>query len=498
MTRNPNAIPKNKQHIKKGKKHMKTTKKLLTLLLSAIMVFAMLIPALAAETGSITVSGAETGETYSIYKMFDLESYNATTNAYTYKVTSDWKDFIDNGYGKDVFSLDTQDVVTLKAGVSITDNSTQAEDLAKAALAYAETKSLIPTEKATAASDSVVFSGLDLGYYLLDSSMGVLCGLTTTKPDATVNEKNTKPTVSKTVNGTATTTASIGKTVDYKITVHAKKGAQNYVLHDTLSNGLTLDTTSFEVKVGTTPLTAGTDYTVTTAGLSDGCTFELTFAKSYLDTLTGDTTIDVTYSATVNKNAVVAGDGNPNKVQLNYGENSKTTEEKATVYTYSFDLVKTKSDDHLLDGAEFELYDALTDGNKIPLVKVNDEEYRVADANEAAATGFTSAVIKAGKVNISGLGNGSYYLEETKAPDGYNKLSSRVTATISGSDNLAVMDTTDTTLYLNGGVQVINKTGAELPSTGGIGTTIFYVAGSLLAVGAIILLVTKKRMNSNI
>lgn len=480
---------------------MKTTKKLLTLLLSVIMVFAMVIPALAATTGSIFITGAMGGETYTIYKMFDLESYDATTGAYTYKITDEWRAFVTTGYGKDIFEVDEQDVVTIKSGVTISDDSTQAEELAKEALAYAETTiGVSKTASGTVTTDgsTLDFYGLDLGYYLVDSSMGVLCGLTTTKPSATINEKNTKPTVSKVVNGTSTTTASIGKTVDYTVTVHAKKGAEKYVLHDTLSNGLTLDATSFVVKVGTTTLTADTDYTLTTSGLTDGCTFEIAFAQTYLDTLTGDTAIEVTYSATVNKNAVIAGAGNPNEIQLAYGEDSKTTEEQAIVYVYAFELVKTKSDNHLLTGAEFELYDALTGGNKIDLVYDDAADiYRVADAEESTASSFTSAVIKAGKVTIEGLGDGTYYLEETKAPDGYNKLSSRQAVTIAGANNMATMDASDATLYVSGGVQIINKTGAELPSTGGIGTTIFYVAGSLLAVGAIILLVTKKRMSTN-
>ena len=160
-----------------------------------------------------------------------------------------------------------------------------------------------------------------------------------------------------------------------------------------------------------------------------------------------------------------------------------------------FDIIKTDSSMKVLNGAKFELYDAQTAGNKIDLVKVSDGVYRVATATEKNAEGFTSAVIEAGKATVKGLdANTTYWLEETEAPAGYNKLAGRVEVKIENS-NLTTNMTGDTWATDNGGVQITNKTGTELPSTGGMGTTLFYTLGSILVLGAGILLVTKKRMS---
>lgn len=478
---------------------MKTTKKLATLFLAMVMVFAMVIPTLAAETGSIKINNPTEGQVYTIYKMFDLESYSGSAYSYKIETTSDWYDFVTGtGYGATYFDVDTQGYVTAKGTPAI-----DPVELAKEALQYATDNGISGTSREISAADqaagSYTFTDLPLGYYVIDSSVGTLCALTTTQPNAELTEKNEEPTITKTVEGVATSTASIGDTVHFAIQINAKKGAQKYILHDTMDAGLSLDTDSFAVKVGTTDV-ADTNYviTTTTTSLTDGCTFEISFKQDYLDTITADTTIDVTYTAKVDKDAVIGSAGNKNTAKLTYGDHHETTPASTTTYTYSFDLVKTKSDKKVLSGAEFELYNAETAGTKINLVKVSTGKYRVADANEVAETDFTSATIEAGKVTISGLGNGTYYLQETKAPVGYNKLAARTPVTIANANLDATMDTTDTDLYVEGGVQVVNLTGTELPSTGGIGTTIFYVAGSLLAVGAIILLVTKKRMNSNI
>ena len=492
---------------------MKNARKLASLLLALVMVFALATTAFAAGTnGTITISNPVDGQIYKAYLMFELESYNTETGAYSYKITSDWREFVTTGAGTDYFTVDSQDYVTLKTGVTVENDSVAAANIAKAAVAYAAAKNLTPA--ATLPKDgSYTATGLTLGYYVVDSSLGALCGLTTTKPSATINEKNEVPTIDKVVkedDGGAwgdSNTAQIGDTVEFKTTIHAKKGAQNYKLHDQMEAGLTLNKDSIKdsivVKVGETQLTKDTDYTVAfdvackdKNGADATCDFEITFSNDYLATITADTDIVVTYTAILNENAEIADATNDNDTVLDYGDDSRSEWDETTTKTFMFDIIKTDSSMKVLNGAKFELYDAQTAGNKIDLVKVSDGVYRVATATEKGAEGFTSAVIEAGKATVKGLdANTTYWLEETEAPAGYNKLAGRVEVKIENS-NLTTNMTGDTWATDNGGVQITNKTGTELPSTGGMGTTIFYVLGSILVVGAAVLLVTKKRMSS--
>ena len=472
---------------------MKQMKKLASLLLALVMTLALSVSALAAGNGSITIQNPITGETYKAYLMFELESYNTTDKAYSYKITEDWREFVTTGFGKDYFTIDTQDYVTQKTGEGA---GMDIAALAKAALEYAQAKKLTPA--ATLDKDNnFTASDLTLGYYLIDSSLGALCGLTTTQPSATIAEKNQEPTVDKEVKeGTEwgeENDASIGDTVEFRTTIHAKAGAKGYILHDTMTAGLTLNQGSITVKVGDATLASPADYSVKFDN-GDKCAFEITFTQTYLDKITGDTDIVVTYAAILNDKAVISTDANLNQTKLNYGDESKSETEwdETKTYTYKFDLVKTKADNTLLTGAEFKLYDAKTGGNEIALVKEADGTYRVATGAEKNAEGFQPATIEAGSVTIKGLDSGTYYLEETKAPAGYNVLPGRVEVKIEGANlNATVTDNT----WTDGGVHVINQTGTELPSTGGIGTTIFYVLGSVLVVAAGVLLVTKKRMD---
>lgn len=194
--------------------------------------------------------------------------------------------------------------------------------------------------------------------------------------------------------------------------------------------------------------------------------------------------VPTTYSATVTKEAT---DNASNAAKVKY--NSKELNGGSTdTETYYFDLVKDNDKDEVLEGAEFKLYDAETSGNEIPVVKVSDGVYRV------AVTGETGVAIEAGTARIQGLdGTKTYYLEEIKAPAGYNILTSRVAVQMESADHPA---TVENNKYVSGGVEVVNQRGAELPSTGGIGTTIFYVIGAILVIGAGILLVTRRRMSS--
>ena len=267
-----------------------------------------------------------------------------------------------------------------------------------------------------------------------------------------------------------------------------------------MSEGLTLNAGSITV-AEPTGLKKGQDansgdYHVVTTGLTDGCTFEVHFHQSYLDTITADTNIVVTYEAVVNENAVVYPAENPNETKLQYGnapdpEDQFTPPDITKTYTFKVDVVKTDDKDKVLDGVQFKLYDAKTGGNEIALVKESDGVYRLAKDGE---TGVEYITTVNGQLEIKGFdANTNYYLEETKAPNGYHKLGERVEIAVKEA-NLEASVSNDT--WQSGGVHVVNNPGKELPSTGGMGTALFYIAGGVLVVGAAALFVLKKRKDT--
>ncbi|HIV42359.1 MAG TPA: SpaH/EbpB family LPXTG-anchored major pilin [Candidatus Mediterraneibacter guildfordensis] len=472
---------------------MKLFKKLAGMLLATIMVLSMSTVAFAAQgtndnSGSITINNAEEGHIYNAYQILVLESYNTEAKAYSYKANSDWADWLITQ--TQYVSIDDQGYVTW-----VKDADPAA--FAKAALAYAEEANINPVATKTADGTTVKFEKLNLGYYLVDTTLGTLCSLDTAVSDVEMFEKNEQPPVKKEVKEDSTgnwgdeNTAEIGQTVEFRSTIGAKPGAQGYVLHDVMSAGLTLDPDSIEA----TGLKKGQDansgdYHVVTTGLSDGCTFEVVFHQSYLDTITTNTDIVVTYSAVVNENAQVSPSANPNKTTLKYGEDSEfeTVPSETKTYTFKVDVVKTDDKDKVLDGAQFKLYDAKTGGNEIALVKVSDGVYRLAKDGE---TGVEYITTVNGQLEIKGFdANTNYYLEETKAPDGYNKLAERVEIAVKNA-NLEASVSNDT--WQSGGVHIVNKAGDLLPTTGGMGTTILYIIGGVLVIGAGAVLIIRRR-----
>ena len=480
---------------------MKNAKKLIGILLALSMVIALVIPASAAGTGKLTIDKAVTGKTYSIYRIFDLESYNATEGeeAFSYKVNEKWEAFIGQATIKNVYvKVDDQNYVTWVEGAD------EAE-FAKKALAYAKAEAtrIASVDSKPADSAKVEFTGLDLGYYLVDSTLGALCGLTTTKPTATVEEKNGEPTVEKKVKEGETygdkNTAGIGDTVEFQVTITAQAGAENYVLHDKMSPGLKFQKVT-GITLGEQNVTADGNYTVANENLEAGCTFEVTFTQDFCDTLSANDKIIVSYTATVdNENVIIKSTGNPNETWLTYGDNNMTAH--VTTRTYVLDLTIDKVDKATkqegegtttytkhLPGAEFILYKGT--GANTRYAVFADGKLTGWNADETQATPLRTG--NDGTITATGLDAGEYFLKETKAPDGYNKLSGPVTVTISESYG------TDDTVTVTGNTPVIeNSTGSELPSTGGIGTVIFYIVGGILLVGAGILLVVRRRMGSD-
>ncbi len=482
-------------------------KKLFAVLLALTLVLSMGAIAFADTTGKITISNAVEGETYSIYQMFTFVPTNesATTGRYSY-ASDDWKAFVETGAGSAYLEYNAETGSIEWKGTKAEDgtpDATEVAALAKAAIAYAKDNTIPATKTATAgepaegeATSKVEFTGLALGYYAIDTSLGNICALTNVDSTFTTTEKNSGGSIDKQVQEGSTwgetNDATIGQTVNFKATITAGKGSHNYVMHDTMSAGLTFNAGSVVLKKNGTgdPLTLNTDYTVETGACAVtgcNCTFRINLSDTFEATFAENETVVVEYSAVLNENAVIAGDGNPNTVYLTYGDSQKTNQENTVTYTYQFQLVKTSDDKTVITGAEFKLYTAANGGTEIPVVKESDGVYRVAVGDEEGV------VIQAGYVTIKGLDSGTYYLEETKAPDGYNKVNDRQGVTINKANNNA---TVETGKYVNGGVQVINKTGSLLPETGGIGTTIFYVVGGLLMAAALIVLVSKKRMAS--
>lgn len=476
---------------------------MLALLAAFALVLAMAVPAWAeGNTGSITVQGAVDGETYSIYKIFDVTGYDTTTPPHkiTYKVTDDWASFFAKGNpGATYVTLDSKKQIS-----ATTLDSSTAPAFAAAAIAWAKDSAhnINVTESKTADKDGVTFTNVANGYYLVDTSLGALCSLdNVTGNTATISEKNKVPSVEKKVksgdNYESSNSAKIGDTVKYKTTITINGSVEKVVLHDKMDTGLTFDETSVKVKVGGADVAAA-NYTLKKPGTesSDPCTFEIEFKDSYIAGLETGKQIEVTYSATLNESAVIGTPGNKNDTWLKYGNSGSVTSE-TTTYSYSFDLVKTDSDGTLLAGAKFKLYADQNCANEIKLVADGDNAYRVAKTGEKAVESIETNATSA--LTIKGLkGTTTYYLKEIEAPKGYNELENAFAFTIASaniSSNLGITSNK----WVEGtstGIHIINNAGTTLPSTGGMGTTVFYVVGGGLMAVAVVLLVTKKRMEN--
>ena len=476
-----------------------TLRKAFAFVVALVMALAMIPASFAHATpegtltgGSITINDAVPGQKYNAYQILYLESYNKGSGAYAYKANSAWETWLRTQTA--YVSFDDQGYVTWV-------KSADPAAFAKLAQVEAAKTTADATETAPAAAEgatysSVSFTGLKLGYYLVDSTLGTLCSLDTTNPNVVMEEKNEVPTNVKTVEEDSTpgtygekNDADMGQTVNFQSTIIAQTGAQNYVFHDTMSSGLTYkDVTG--ITLNGEAVTS--NYTVT-APAADGDTFDITFTQEFCDTLKANDQIVISYSATLNENAVIGGDGNPNTSKLSYGDGSVTPDSQTTTYTWDVDVFKyTKNGEAeaALAGATFTLSMSNTGANPIALISEDNNVYRVAKTGE---TGTVTAITTdaTGKFTIKGLDADTYYLTETAAPAGYNKLADPVKIVI--GENGVVNSTTENPQGVDV-VKVLNQSGTELPSTGGMGTTVFYVVGGILVVGAVVLLVARKRM----
>lgn len=494
---------------------MKIIKKITAIMLSIMMVLGMCSVVGAADgiTGKITINNAISGQTYKIYKMLNLESYDKDKNLYSYKPeNAEWDTFFRTGAGKDYVNINENGYVEWKTDTT----DAKAAELAQKALAYVSEKRINVTDSkdVTGSSTTVEFSNLELGYYLIDSSAGTLCGLTTTNSEATIEEKNGAPTVEKKIdeNGTKNDSnfANIGDTITFETTIHVKKGASNYVLHDKMSDGWKLTTITPSYHPCDIYITTGkgdelsndreheyeNDYTF--RKISDN-EFEVTFSETYLKNHENEEyDIIVRYNAILTGNAKIA-DANTNTTYLTYGDlNKKSNEAETVTLTYQIPVLKyTGNVNTPLADAKFKLYSTEDGTTPINLVKKTGEQnYRRALMNEAGIiTEITTDTT--GKFNIQGFKPGTYWLEESAAPKGYNKLAKRIKVELNEDGSLTIDDKSrdDNNLPISQ-VNVENKSGSLLPSTGGIGTTIFYIAGAFLVLISGVVLIAKKRTDS--
>ena len=369
---------------------------------------------------------------------------------------------------------------------------------------------------------------VDDGYYLIVSSLGVRVGLATTDIPMTIVEKNTFPTIDKTQkDGEADADAAyadnavdvqIGDTIDYQILIFVPESAgQDVVVTDTMSAGLTPgEVSAVSVLAGTYDEETGTFTAGETALVADGDetadylaaagTSPATFVFTIHPTAnTRGKYIQITFSATVNEDAVDDTVKN-NSAVLTYSNYTQTDTVEYDIYAtgmVKYDgkdgTILPDDDNQLPEGttyladAEFQLLDA--DGKTvIPVAYDSEGGYYYPDENGTAT--ITSVATATGIV-IRGLDNHTYYLKETKAPDGYNFLPGTATLVVINSDTVTeTNDGTTVTLteltdpYI---VKIQNNAGSLLPFTGGIGRTIFLVVGGVIVAAAVILLVVRRR-----
>lgn len=534
---------------------MKSMKKLVTLLLSLVMLCALAMPAMAAETQySITINGAVAGHTYTAYQVFKGVYYSGNRQVegkeaeYLSDVT--WGD----GVAGDALLLELKNNETLNDKFkdansaedvayvlqTMTDKSAELDEFARVVGKHLTTAAGTTNEVAAGATKAKI-DNLAAGYYFVKDSGTINNGEIATKflvevvGNANVTVKAQAPEFEKKiVNGSTdkVTSVNVGDKVTFQLTAKVPDMASfedyTFTMHDTLSEGLTFNKDSVTVTVdGNSIVNAngGSDkYTLTCPAADESHeTFTISFTKTQLKELVKHTdnatafgaTIVVEYNATLNKNALNK-DVETNKAYLEYtndpsGNGTKKTP-VITVYVYDFDLTVDKFDgtdndavgenSKRLQGATFILYKVEGEGNtakKLYYMQDGTTKNVTWTETEAGATKFTTDA--KGKATFQGIAAGTYYLHETQAPAGYNSLKDDVKVEITAAYNSSNGELQDSSAASTNNGQYIqiqsiaNKAGAVLPSTGGIGTTIFYVLGSILVLGAAVLLIAKKRMN---
>lgn len=544
---------------------MRHVKHLLVTALAVILAFVMAVPAFAADSGSITIQQSENNTEYDFYKLLELtgqDTSNPTDGKYdaiTYTVASKWDTFFKTGAGNNYLIAEASATEAQKASlnklnfdgsyyyINITDSNVVA--FTNAAMEYAIKTPVEKDTEATGTGSDVTKSNLDLGYYLMipvdasiktANSQGSVASLTSTIPDAEIKVKATKPSITKTDD---TISADVGKTVTYtiegKVPNTSGYDTYKYVIKDEMTSGLTFNK-DVVVKLDGTVITDEV-----TIDYSEANKFSADIPVKDLQGVGGANvgkTITLTYTAVVNDNAVQSTNER-NKAILDFGHDPNDLEEttpiEEEVYTAKIDIVKFTGADAetgtKLSDAQFALMKLVTeevDGSEVTTAKyykytaatetapAKVEWVEVAGAPTSGTANVTDAMAKALSDNVSsftskttsstgaaefpGLADGTYYLVEFVAPDGYNRLAKPQEVVIAGTDadtatgkNENVADATGSyDSAKNTTANVENNSGTELPSTGGIGTTIIYIVGGGMVLAGIVMFLTKRRMAS--